>query len=163
MTFGGRFGPSVYRIGTDICRYVEYTELIRFLKLFSTGNCSLLQKIMTIEKNETFFVFQNKCGTVPVNYVFLSKKFRMYVHRYVPVHMDEHKIMSERVIKEQSHQVSSNSSIGVTFPLTVYNFFGIGSIKYFRPLGYTTKNIEFIYLYVMHDVCATILPSKYSF
>ena len=50
---------------------------------------------------------------------------------------------------EQSYQVSRNSSIGVTFPLIVYIFFWIGCIKYFRSLGYTTKNVEFVYLHVM--------------
>ena len=75
-----------------------------------------------------------------------------YVHTYVTVRMDEHKITSERVYyrkkygaigtwiddnlynfcfknMEQSHQVSSNSSIGVIFPLTVYIFFELAVLN----------------------------------
>ena len=52
---------------------------------------------MMIEKNETFFVFQNN-GTVPVNYVFSQNIFECtYVRTYVTVRIDEDKITSERI------------------------------------------------------------------
>ena len=34
------------------------------------GNYTVLQKMMTIEKNETFFVFQNKYGTSTLLYLY---------------------------------------------------------------------------------------------
>ena len=131
------------------------------------GNCTVRQKLWWLKKMKLFLFFKTSTGKLCFSFkIFSNVRTYRYIWMNIKLWVKEYNIDKYGVIGiwiddnlynfcfkniEQCHQVPRNSSIGVTFPLTVYNFFWIGSIKYFRPLGYTTKNVEFIYLHVIHD------------